>query len=135
MTSRLLPYTLILNPCATFLDLTTDEISLIPSANPDHRFSSLGISRKGLSASSRTCSSKPALETPARTFLDMNLLCSLSRYYEGVKPPELIHSDSFRGIYAHSLRSVFNNFSSVESFRLCAPPTTTVLGFSTQDNN
>jgi hypothetical protein len=127
MTLRLLPCTLKLNPCATFLDLMVVGISLFASASPDRRFLLLEI----FSEMDKNFFSMFTLLTyackPCLILLRSNLHTPFQRYYKGVEPPELFHSDSFRWILVHSLHLKFNYFSRVESSRLCAPSATTVF--------
>jgi hypothetical protein len=120
MSPFLLHCTLRLKPCIYPQDLMTDGISQVSSVNPDHRFLLLEDFLGWLSVPSQDLLSKPVLATLARTFPDPNLLDLFQRYHEGVIPLNIFHSGSLRGICTHPSRSTFNNFSSVESFRLCA---------------
>jgi hypothetical protein len=51
----------------------------------------------------------------------------LQKYHEGSIPPELSHSDSFRGTCTCSSQQIVQQLSSVESLRLCATPAVAVF--------
>jgi hypothetical protein len=106
-----------LKPCATFPRSNGCQNFTVSSTNPGHRFLLLEDSFRRLKLPSQNLSSDNCtgiscsnFSRPKNSWLSFNettkvlYLLSLST---------LIHSE---GIYAHSSRSMFNNFSSVESF-------------------
>jgi hypothetical protein len=67
------------------------------------------------------------------TFHGANSYAPLSRYHEGSIPPELSHSDSFRGTCTRSLRKSFNN-SQVLNPSTLRTPAAAVFDFLCSDS-
>jgi hypothetical protein len=132
---RGLPLLLRLKPCMTFPRSNNYRNFAVSSTNPGRQFlllledsfRRLELPSQNLSSDTCTCISCSNLPRTKKSWTLLQL------YHEGTIPPELFNSDSLRGACAHSLCLIFNNFPSVEYFRLCALLAAAVSDFPFSD--